>query len=114
MVLNFGKHKGKPLQEVPHLYLEWLMSLDNFYRNKADIKREIVSILVKAGRIKVSFDSTEDFNKSEWVSIKTPPMENSVVMTSPHNRVLIYSNGRFYSIDTWLIKEGVTHYKTIQ
>jgi uncharacterized protein (DUF3820 family) len=114
MVLNFGKHKGKLIQEVPHLYLEWLMSLDAFYKNKAEVKREIVSTLVKAGRIKVAFDSSEDFNKSEWIPVKTPPKENSVVMTNPHNRVLIYSNGRYYSIDTWLIKEGVTHYKTIQ
>lgn len=40
--MPFGKHKGKPLEEVPAKYLLWLYEQDNFPTNYPELAKYIV------------------------------------------------------------------------
>jgi uncharacterized protein (DUF3820 family) len=111
--INFGKHNGKEVKDVPLDYLEWLFSLPTFYRNRKDVKTEIINLLEKNGKIKLGFDSPQDFKSAEWIAVKTPPPNNSFVIAFPDNKRLIYCMGKYYSLGAWVEKDDVTHYKLI-
>jgi uncharacterized protein (DUF3820 family) len=111
--INFGRYRGLEVKNVPINYLEWLFSLPTFYRNRNDVKSEIIILLEKAGKIKLGFNSSEEFNKQEWIKSSIPPPNNSIVISSPNNRRLMYCMGKYYSLGAWVEKDDVTHYKLI-
>ncbi len=42
MILNFGKHKGKPLAEVERRYLEWLQGAFDAKSKSSPITEELI------------------------------------------------------------------------
>jgi len=52
-IFKFGKHKGKPIEEVPNNYLAWLMKTDWFEKNYG---KNMVSLIENELRYRYNFD----------------------------------------------------------